>query len=86
MKACARAELAQVAQCSGAGAHEVSKLNELLESFTKKYVQCHQCGNPETRIRIKKEMIYLKCKVTTAGRWGLLQQGCCNSMLCSMRV
>ena len=45
------------------GAHEVGKLNELLEAFTKKYVQCHQCGNPETRVRIKKENIHLKCKV-----------------------
>jgi translation initiation factor 5 len=52
--------------CIVNGAHEVSKLNELLESFTKKYVQCHQCGNPETRIRIKKEMIYLKCKACGA--------------------
>jgi translation initiation factor 2 beta subunit (eIF-2beta)/eIF-5 len=64
-----------VQQCCGAGAHEVSKLNELLESFTKKYVQCHQCGNPETRIRIKKEMIYLKCKVTAADRWALRSAG-----------
>lgn len=62
-------------QYCGAGAHEVSKLNELLESFTKKYVQCHQCGNPETRIRIKKEMIYLKCKVTAAALWMLQSAG-----------
>lgn len=38
-------------------------LNDLLEKFTKKYVQCFECENPETRIRIKKGNIYLKCKV-----------------------
>ncbi len=38
-------------------------LNDLLEKFTKKYVQCFECENPETRIRIKKGDIYLKCKV-----------------------
>jgi translation initiation factor 5 len=27
-----------------------------------RYVQCYDCGNPETIIKIKKEFIYLKCK------------------------
>ncbi len=62
-----------------AGAHEVGKLNELLESFTKKYVQCHQCGNPETRIRIKKENIFLKCKVSTAALHAVAQ---CSATSC----
>ncbi|CAK0738548.1 hypothetical protein CVIRNUC_001058 [Coccomyxa viridis] len=44
------------------GAHDTSKLCELLENFIKKYVQCYNCGNPETVVKIKKESIYLKCK------------------------
>lgn len=27
-----------------------------------RYVQCYDCGNPETIVKIKKEFIYLKCK------------------------
>jgi hypothetical protein len=27
-----------------------------------RYVQCYDCGNPETMVKIKKEFIYLKCK------------------------
>jgi translation initiation factor 5 len=46
-----------------AGAHDVAKLDALLELFIKKYVQCHACGNPETRIKIRKDMIHLMCKV-----------------------
>ena len=45
-----------------AGAHDSQKLDALLELFIKKYVQCHQCGNPETRIKIRKDMIHLMCK------------------------
>ena len=45
-----------------AGAHEVGKLDELLELFIKKYVQCHACGNPETQIKIRKDNIHLMCK------------------------
>ncbi len=45
-----------------AGAHDSAKLDSLLELFIKKYVQCHQCGNPETRIKIRKDMIHLMCK------------------------
>ena len=33
-----------------------------LQNFIKKYVQCYNCGNPETVVKIKKESIYLKCK------------------------
>ncbi len=55
----------EVANLGGlaAGAHEVGTLDDLLEKFTKKYVQCFSCGNPETRVRIKKGNIFLKCKV-----------------------
>uniref|UniRef100_A0A1D2A8X2 W2 domain-containing protein n=1 Tax=Auxenochlorella protothecoides TaxID=3075 RepID=A0A1D2A8X2_AUXPR len=44
------------------GAHDASRLSELLESFIKKYVQCYSCGNPETVVKIKRENIFLKCK------------------------
>merc|ERR1712130_554 len=44
------------------GAHDTKKLVELLEGFIKKYVQCYSCGNPETVVKIKKEVIRLKCK------------------------
>ena len=40
----------------------MGKLDELLELFIKKYVQCHACGNPETRIKIRKDNIHLMCK------------------------
>eukprot|EP00271_Cylindrocystis_brebissonii_P001774 TRINITY_DN1204_c0_g1_i1.p1 TRINITY_DN1204_c0_g1~~TRINITY_DN1204_c0_g1_i1.p1 ORF type:complete len:470 (-),score=142.37 TRINITY_DN1204_c0_g1_i1:928-2337(-) len=44
------------------GAHDTSKLVQLLEGFIKKYVQCYGCGNPETEIVITKtQMITLKC-------------------------
>ena len=38
----------------------------LLQNFIKKYVQCYNCGNPETVVKIKKENIYLKCKACGA--------------------
>ncbi|KAI7841802.1 hypothetical protein COHA_004525 [Chlorella ohadii] len=46
------------------GAHDASRLSELLEGFIKKFVQCYSCGNPETVIKIRKrsETIELKCK------------------------
>lgn len=48
------------------GAHDSKKLAALLEGFIKKYVQCHSCGNPETRIKIRRECIYLQCKACGA--------------------
>ena len=30
------------------GAHEATKLQELLDGFIKKFVLCQGCGNPET--------------------------------------
>lgn len=51
------------------GAHDTQKLAQLLEGFIKKFVQCGQCGNPETDIIItKKEDIELKCKACGAVR------------------
>ena len=34
-----------------------------LQGFIKKFVQCYSCGNPETTIKIRKELLHLKCKV-----------------------
>ena len=33
-----------------------------LQNFIKKYVQCYNCGNPETVVKIKKESIYLNAR------------------------
>ncbi|CAI5505930.1 unnamed protein product [Closterium sp. Naga37s-1] len=44
------------------GAHDTTKLVQLLEGFIKKYVQCYGCSNPETEVIItKNQMITLKC-------------------------
>ena len=37
-----------------------------MQNFIKKYVQCYNCGNPETVVKIRKENIYLKCKACGA--------------------
>eukprot|EP00241_Pyramimonas_parkeae_P001466 CAMPEP_0114272288 /NCGR_PEP_ID=MMETSP0058-20121206/28370_1 /TAXON_ID=36894 /ORGANISM="Pyramimonas parkeae, CCMP726" /LENGTH=478 /DNA_ID=CAMNT_0001391439 /DNA_START=247 /DNA_END=1683 /DNA_ORIENTATION=+ len=45
------------------GAHDTSKLMQLLEGFIKRFVQCYACGNPETEIQItKSDCINLQCK------------------------
>ncbi|XP_047075963.1 eukaryotic translation initiation factor 5-like [Lolium rigidum] len=44
------------------GAHDTGKLAAILENFIKKYVQCANCGNPETEVLVsKKQTISLKC-------------------------
>ncbi|XP_047076316.1 eukaryotic translation initiation factor 5-like [Lolium rigidum] len=44
------------------GAHDTGKLADILENFIKKYVQCANCGNPETEVLVsKKQTISLKC-------------------------
>lgn len=44
------------------GAHESAKLQDLLDIFIKKFVLCHKCKNPETRVEIKDDRITLDCK------------------------
>jgi translation initiation factor 5 len=44
------------------GAHDAKKLSDILELFIKRYVQCYNCGNPETIVKVRKEKITLKCK------------------------
>ena len=53
------------------GAHDVTKLVELLEGFIKKYVQCYNCGNPETVVKVKRDTITLKCKARPTGTEGV---------------
>jgi translation initiation factor 5 len=52
--------------CIVNGAHDERKLSEILEGFIKRFVQCYSCGNPETVIKIKKELLHLKCKACGA--------------------
>ncbi|KAK0711255.1 domain found in IF2B/IF5-domain-containing protein [Lasiosphaeris hirsuta] len=44
------------------GAHEASKLQELLDGFISKFVLCKKCKNPETDVHIKDGTILLDCK------------------------
>ncbi|KAK4190042.1 putative eukaryotic translation initiation factor 5 protein [Podospora australis] len=44
------------------GAHESSKLQELLDGFISKFVLCKKCKNPETDVHIKDGHITLDCK------------------------
>ncbi|KAK1750768.1 putative eukaryotic translation initiation factor 5 protein [Echria macrotheca] len=44
------------------GAHEASKLQELLDGFISKFVLCKKCKNPETDVHIKDGHILLDCK------------------------
>ncbi|KAK4115362.1 hypothetical protein N656DRAFT_703552 [Canariomyces notabilis] len=44
------------------GAHEASKLQELLDGFIGKFVLCKKCKNPETAVEIKDGRILLDCK------------------------
>ncbi|KAK4169469.1 putative eukaryotic translation initiation factor 5 protein [Cladorrhinum sp. PSN259] len=44
------------------GAHESSKLQELLDGFISRFVLCKKCKNPETDVQIKDGHITLDCK------------------------
>ncbi|KAK0621313.1 domain found in IF2B/IF5-domain-containing protein [Bombardia bombarda] len=44
------------------GAHDASKLQELLDGFISKFVLCKGCENPETDVHIKDDSITLDCK------------------------
>jgi len=44
------------------GAHEASKLQELLDGFIAKFVLCKKCKNPETVVNVKDGRILLDCK------------------------
>jgi len=44
------------------GCHDGSKLQDMLDGFIKKFVLCEKCDNPETVLKVKKNMIGASCK------------------------
>lgn len=44
------------------GCHDAGKLQDMLDGFIKKFVLCEKCENPETVIKVKKNMIGASCK------------------------
>lgn len=44
------------------GCHEAGKMQDMLDGFIKKFVLCEQCDNPETVLKVKKNMIGASCK------------------------
>jgi len=44
------------------GCHDAAKMQDMLDGFIKKFVLCEQCENPETVIKVKKNMIGASCK------------------------
>jgi translation initiation factor 5 len=48
--------------CTFAGKHDVETLANLLDKFISMYVLCIKCGNPETIIKVKHDVIASKCK------------------------
>lgn len=44
------------------GSHDAAKMQDMLDGFIKKFVLCEQCDNPETVLKIKKNMIGASCK------------------------
>jgi len=44
------------------GCHDGGKLQDMLDGFIKKFVLCEKCDNPETVLKVKKNMIGASCK------------------------
>jgi len=44
------------------GCHEAGKMQDMLDGFIKKFVLCEQCENPETVLKVKKNMIGASCR------------------------
>jgi len=44
------------------GSHDAAKMQDMLDGFIRKFVLCEQCDNPETVLKIKKNMIGASCK------------------------
>ncbi|VEL08748.1 unnamed protein product [Protopolystoma xenopodis] len=57
------------------GAHEASKLQELLDGFIKKFVLCQSCGNPETTLRVKRNAGVVTSACKACGSQGQLDVG-----------
>jgi len=44
------------------GCHDAGKMQDILDGFIKKFVLCEKCENPETVLKVKKNMIGASCK------------------------
>lgn len=44
------------------GCHEAGKMQDMLDGFIKKFVLCEQCENPETVLKVKKNLIGASCR------------------------
>lgn len=44
------------------GCHDAAKMQDMLDGFIKKFVLCEQCDNPETVLKVKKNLIGASCK------------------------
>merc|ERR1712048_1290937 len=44
------------------GCHDAGKMQDMLDGFIKKFVRCEKCENPETVLKVKKNMIGASCK------------------------
>ena len=44
------------------GCHDGAKLQDMLDGFIKRFVLCEQCDNPETVLKVRKNMIGASCK------------------------
>lgn len=44
------------------GEHDAAKLQDILDTFIRKFVLCASCDNPETTLTVRKGQIHSKCK------------------------
>jgi len=44
------------------GCHDGAKLQDMLDGFIKRFVLCEKCDNPETVLKVKKNLIGASCK------------------------
>lgn len=44
------------------GCHDATKLQDMLDGFIKKFVLCEKCDNPETVLKVRKNMIGASCR------------------------
>ncbi|XP_039248292.2 eukaryotic translation initiation factor 5-like [Styela clava] len=63
------------------GSHDAPKLQDLLDTFIKKYVLCQQCDNPETTLVVKKGTIGLICKACGDQSMADLRHKLCTYMI-----
>lgn len=69
------------------GAHDASRLQNLLDSFIQKFVLCGECSNPETEIVLNNNEIIRDCKgkLTTSKTLIYFYQACGKRTLADMR-